>query len=350
MTKLVIKRCGPLTSIQDKGRPGWLRFGLAAAGAADPLALVAANILVGNPADTACIEFVMTGATFEVVGGSARLAVTGARMPLAHDGKRIADHTSFVLQPGSTLEIGGAGTGVYAILAVEGGFDIEPELGSRSLHARAGIGGLDGKYLTAGSVLPLIQQEARPRNQVYVDPIALAAVTPLRAVLGPQEGYVTPEALTTFFNSEYTVTMEVDRMGCRLSGPRIEHVNGFNIVSDGIVGGSIQIPGSGQPIVMLVDRQTTGGYPKIATVITPDVRLLMQRRPGEVVRFQQITVEHSREIAQSVAAQMVHLRQSLRDVRAAGIFSDQLMECNLAGDALSALDPLTWPRHLTPQP
>ena len=121
MTHLVIKKCGPLTSIQDRGRQGWLRFGLSAAGAADPIALFAANLLAGNPAGTACIELVMTGGAFEAVGGSVRLAVAGARMPMTLDGRRIAGHTSFVLQPGSILLVGAAQTGVYAVLAVEGG-------------------------------------------------------------------------------------------------------------------------------------------------------------------------------------------------------------------------------------
>ena len=354
MTQLVINKCGPLTSIQDRGRQGWLRFGLSAAGAADPIALFAANLLVGNSPDTACIELVMTGGAFEAVGGSARLAVAGARMPMTLDGERIAGHTSFVLQPGSILHVGAAQTGVYAVLAVEGGLDIAPELGSRSLHARAGIGGLGGTYLTAGSILPLVKPSASLRDEAQVPPLPLAPVAPLRAVLGPQQHKITRAALETFFTSQYTVTAEVDRMGCRLAGPRIDHTDGFNIVSDGIVGGSIQIPGSGQPIVMLVDRQTTGGYPKIATVITPDVRLLMHRRPGEAVTFQTVTVERSREIAQWAAKQMAELRHSMRPVTALvpadAAISGNLAELNLAGDALSALDPLTWPRQITLPP
>lgn len=338
MTKLAVQRCGPLTSIQDRGRTGWLRFGIPAAGAADPLAHAVANALVGNPLDTACIELVIGGGTFEAAGGAIRLALAGARMPLTVDGASIPDHTSFVLQPGSTLEIGSARTGVYAMLAVEGGFDIEPELGSRSLYARAGIGGLTGAYLCAGNILPLVQAVAAARSEVRADPVPLAVSSPLRAVLGPQHNHVSHAALETFFSSDYAVTSEVDRMGCRLCGPHIDHVAGFNIVSDGIANGSIQIPGSGQPIIMLTDRQTMGGYPKIATIITPDVRLLLQRRPGECVRFQTVTVEHAHEIARETAACTRRLLQSVRGNTAKTIRSEQLLEYNLAGDAVSALD------------
>ena len=154
MTHLLIHSCGPYTSIQDRGRPGWLRFGLAAAGAADPLALVVANSLAGNPVDAACIELVMMGITLEAVGGSVRLALAGAQMPLNINGASVPDHRSFVLVPGCRLHIGSARRSVYACLAVEGGLDIKPELGSMSLHPRAGIDGLNGSYLAVDSLAP----------------------------------------------------------------------------------------------------------------------------------------------------------------------------------------------------
>lgn len=179
---------------------------------------------------------------------------------------------------------------------------------------------------------------AAARSEVRADPVPLAASSALRAVLGPQQNHVSRAALEMFFSSDYAVTSEVDRMGCRLCGPHIDHVAGFNIVSDGIANGSIQIPGSGQPIIMLTDRQTMGGYPKIATIITPDVRLLLQRRPGEYVRFQAVTVEHANAIARETAACTRGLLQSVRENTAKTIRCEKLMEYNLAGDAVSALD------------
>ncbi len=342
MTHLLIHSCGPYTSIQDRGRSGWLRFGLAAAGAADPLALVVANSLAGNPVDAACIELVMMGITLEAVGGSVRLAMAGAPMPLTIDGASVPDHRSFVLAPGCRLHIGSARSGVYACLAVEGGLDIKPELGSMSLHPRAGIGGLNGGYLAAGNVLPLMRREPTHSPSVAANPVPMVSNGPLRVVLGPQDTHVTAQALETFFSATYRVTPEVDRMGCRLDGPKIEHAKGFNIVSDGIVGGSIQIPGSGLPIVMLVDRQTTGGYPKIATVITPDLRLLMQRRPGDSVLFAPISIEAAQAIARSNRDTVLNITRSIANARRAIDRSDILLSMNLAGDALNALDSATW--------
>ena len=348
MTHLIIHRCGPLTSIQDRGRYGWHRFGIPASGAADPLALAAANMLVGNPPDTAGIELVMQGLNIEVVGGPARLALAGARMSLSLDGEFVGDHSAFLLQPGRRLEIGMARTGVYALLAVDGGLQIPAALGSRSLHARSRIGGLGGKHLADGDHLPLVLGRPQSDATSAIDPLPITPFTALRTVLGPQDSYVTSDALTTFFSSDYAVTNEVDRMGCRLLGPPVSLAKGYNIVSDGIVGGSVQIPGSGQPIVMLADRQTTGGYPKIATVITPDLRLLMQRRPGELVRFRTVSVDEARTAAIAAAADLTRLRRSMRPARRAIERSEILLSLNLAGDALNALDPLTWPAARMP--
>ena len=187
-----------------------------------------------------------------------------------------------------------------------------------------------------------MRREPTHSLSVATHPVPIGANGPLRVVLGPQDNYVTAQALETFFSGTYHVTPEVDRMGCRLDGPKIEHAKGFNIVSDGIVGGSIQIPGSGLPIVMLVDRQTTGGYPKIATVITPDLRLLMQRRPGDSVQFTPISIEAAQAAARSNREIALSIARSIANARRAIDRSDILLAMNLAGDALNALDSATW--------
>lgn len=342
MTMVRILHCGPATSIQDQGRFGWLRFGIASSGASDPLALASANALVGNPAGCEAIELVFLGAALEVVGGSVRLALAGARMPLRLDGRTIASDTTFVMEPGCRLEIGAATAGIYAILAVEGGFDIPAVLGSKSLHRRAGLGGLNGQPLAAGSEIALNCQAPSTDQALTLAPLPLTADGPLRAVLGPQAQRVTQRGIDTFFGSAFTVSNAVDRMACRLDGPPIELTHGHNIVSDGIVAGSVQIPGSGQPIVMLADRQTTGGYPKLATIITPDLRYLVQCRPGETVRFQPVTVEAAEAAARAAAVALAQVPLRRRPVPRSPAHDDDLLALNLAGHASSACDPVTW--------
>lgn len=342
MTALLIGSCGPATSIQDRGRFGWQRYGLASSGAADPLALAAANLLVGNPPDMAGIELALIGLTLQAVGGSARLALAGAPMQIAVEGKPVATHTSFLLEAGRTLRIGPATAGVYAILSVEGGLDIAPELGSRSLHARAAVGGLKGRPLGTGSEVPLLCACPAAKGESQLEPLPLYPDRPLRVVLGPQDDYFTPEALQTFLNSEYAVTAQADRMGYRLAGPALSHTKGFNIVSDGIVCGSVQVPGSGEPIIMLVDRQTTGGYPKIATVISQDLRVLAQRRPGDRIRFKAVTVEEAQATSRTWASETDILSKQLRPAGSGLPDSGELLAMNVAGAALSAHDPATW--------
>ena len=342
MTTLEVLQCGPATSIQDSGRRGWARFGISSSGAADPRALAAANALAGNVAGTEAIEFVLVGGSFEVRGGVARMALAGARMPIRIDGQRVPDHTSFLLEPGQRLDIGAAKDGVYSILAVHGGLDIAPWLGSKSLHRRARIGGLDGRPLSSGSQIPLVLDSPVCTDQFAMKPLTLAADEPLRVVLGPQQSFVTETGLATFLESSFAISSEVDRMACRLSGPAIELARGFNIVSDGIVAGSVQIPGSGKPIVMLADRQTVGGYPKVATIVTADQRFLAQSRPGQQVRFRAVTIEEAEASARSNAA-------AIRDLTNHILLASQplnrvadLLGINLAGHASNADDPTTW--------
>lgn len=342
MTRLRILGCGPGTSIQDRGRFGWHRQGITSSGAADQMALAAANALVGNPPGTEALELVFCGAVLEVLEGPARLALAGAPMPMRLGGRAIPDHTSFVIEPGQRLDIGAAVAGVYAILAVEGGFAIPVALGSKSLHRRAGIGGIDGRTLAAGTIIPLTFAAPSPRANATLPQLPIAADQPLRVVLGPQQGYATATGLANFLASDFTVTNEVDRMACRLAGPQIALAGGFNIVSDGIVPGSVQIPGSGLPIVMLADRQTTGGYPKIATVITPDLRLLVQKRPGEPVRFAAITIEDAEAAARRHATDLAGLPRGVTETAACQLDSCALLSINLAGSAASAFDPATW--------
>ena len=338
MTRLIVKSCGPMTSLQDAGRIGWRRFGVSSSGAMDRLALAQANALVGNGPGAAAIEMILVGGTFEAADGPVRIAVSGAPASVTVGGRALAPSTSAILQPGESATIGPAQAGVFGYLAVSGGFVAPLALGSLSLHPRAGIGGLDGRPLRAGDELPLAGVEPSG-PELALPPLQLEPDAPIRIVLGPQADHFSEKALADFLAATYTVSAEADRMGYRLSGPAIPHLHGFNIVSDGIVAGSVQVPGSGVPIVMMADHQTTGGYPKIATVISADLRVLAQRRPGDRVRFEAIPMEAAQEAARTraklirdLASQASPVRGGLPDVRA-------LLALNLAGHATDALAP-----------
>jgi biotin-dependent carboxylase-like uncharacterized protein len=337
MTALVVTSCGPMTSLQDFGRIGWQRHGVANSGALDRLALAAANALVGNPADTAAVEFMLLGGTFTLDGGSARVAVAGAPCAVRLDGAAMTPMTSLTMHTGQTLAVETVQAGVYAYLAIAGGVALEPQQGSLSLHARAGIGGFAGRPLQAGDHLPLRAAEAPPGDEHRLDPLSLEPDAPIRAVLGPQADYFTDAGIETFLSQTYRVSPQADRMGYRLSGPKIEHAGDYNIVSDGIVAGSVQVPGSGEPIVMMADRQTTGGYPKIATVISADLRVIAQRRPGAPVRFQAVNIEEAQRLARERGRFLAELRVGRRG---GGVPStEDLLGLNLAGAVVDAHDP-----------
>ncbi len=293
---------GPFGSVQDAGRVGWRRFGLTGAGAMDPEGLVAANALVGNPPEAACVEFAHAGGTWRLRGEARRIAVAGGGFAVSVDGRPVPPLTSTILRPGQVLALGGAPDAVWGYLAVAGGIGVAREFGSRSTHPRSGVGGLEGRLLRAGDRLPLgpAAPPSGPERLLPLEPRRPGA--PVRVVLGPQDDHFPDEAIARLLAEPYRVTARGDRMAYCLEGPPLRHAGGFNIVSDGLLPGSIQVPGSGQPIVMLMDAQTTGGYPKIATVVSADLGRLAQRRPGEPVRFRAV----GREDAQALRREHVH--------------------------------------------
>lgn len=327
---------GPGASLQDGGRVGFQRYGLSASGPMDRLAHAAGNALVGNEPNTGAIEFAMSGGRFQADGGSVRLALAGAPCRLSCDGEPIAHHASFLLREGGTLRIERPRDGVFAYLAVAGGVAVDAVMGSLSLHARAALGGMDGRPIDDGMRLPLRAAAPAAASERMLDPIPLERAAPIRVVLGPQADAFTEAGIATLLGQAFAVSNRADRMGYQLEGPAIAHgAAGFNIVSDGTVAGSIQVPGSGQPIVLLADRQTTGGYPKIATVVSADLRRIAQRRPGEVVRFSAVSLEDAVHLARARAALVASLPQALRPVAGA---LDRLLAANLAGEAVDALE------------
>ncbi|UVF20572.1 biotin-dependent carboxyltransferase family protein [Microvirga terrae] len=337
MTDLVIKSCGPMTSLQDRGRIGYQGFGVSPSGAMDRRALAVANTLVGNPPETAAVEFMNLGGAFTCEGGDLHVALAGAGCSLSIDGTPVAPQTSVVLKEGQSLEVGHPRTGTFAYLAVAGGIAVEPELGSLSFHLRSRLGGLKGSPLKAGDRLPALP-EAQDREPMQLAVDLLEETGPIRVMLGPQDDYFTPETISLLLESEFTVSPQADRMGFQLTGPRLEHSRGFNIVSDGIVDGHIQVPGSGQPIVLMRDRQTAGGYPKIATVISADLARFAQLRPGMGLRFEAVERDAAVAAARRLKDWIASLPASLTPVRFA-LTTEHLLSRNLIGGTVDALAP-----------
>jgi biotin-dependent carboxylase-like uncharacterized protein len=278
---------GPLSTVQDVGRFGHQRFGVSTAGAFDPLYLTAANALVGNGWDEGAIEMTLRGDTWEVLAEGCRVAVAGD-FDVSVGDRDVGAWRSHTLRRGDILRVGAARGDVRGYLAVAGGFALPPVLGSVSTHIRTQLGGLNGRPVRPGNVLPLREPSASGEVDLALDPADLPRRNPvLRVVLGPQHDHFTAAALETFLSAEYSVSREADRMGYRLEGPRLKHdpAHGYNIISDGIPPGAVQVPGTGLPIVLGPDRQTTGGYPKIATAITADLGAAGQLGPGDTVSF-----------------------------------------------------------------
>ncbi len=287
---------GLLTTVQDEGRPGYRACGMPVSGALDPYAYAAANLLAGSPPGAAALEMTLLGGTFRFER-NAFAAVTGADLGATLDGAAVAPWSSFPVRAGGVLACGSAASGCRAYLAVHGGIDVPPVLGSRSTYARAAVGGLAGRALAAGDVLPVGTGPGAPRPRALSPRLAprYGGEVRLRAVPGPQDDRFRPEGVATFFASAYKVTNRNDRMGYQLEGPAVLHAGGADIVSDALLPGAVQVPGNGLPIVMMADCQTVGGYAKIATVAAADLPALAQCRLGDVVRFERCSLDDAVE-------------------------------------------------------
>jgi antagonist of KipI len=279
---------GALTTVQDLGRPGHLRYGIPPSGPIDRAAFVVANRLAGNADGAAGLECTVLGPRF-VAEVPCAIAVTGAAMPLTVNGAEAPAWTTLILESGDVVKLGAARAGVRAYVAFSGGVDVPAVLDSRSTYVRGRLGGLDGRALRKDDRLALFaaprptlrRARARARSAFDDEP-------EIRVVLGPQADRFTDDGLRTFLGSAYEMLPQSDRMGARLRGPRIAHTAGHDILSDGIALGSIQVPGDGQPIALLVDRQSTGGYTKVATVCSFDIGRLGQVKPGRRLRFRAV--------------------------------------------------------------
>jgi 5-oxoprolinase (ATP-hydrolysing) subunit C len=311
-------------TIQDIGRPRQQHLGVPVSGALDPEALRLANALVGNAEAAEVLEIRMLGPTLEVQAEMVRVALAGTRAELEILGQapiRVPAHQSVTLSRGQTFRVGGLPDSSTAYLSVEGGFAVPRVYGSRSTYGRAAIGGLEGRALRDGDRLPLEHPNMSAHGEVRLaDDSYLDEAGPFRVILGPQRDFFTDETIQLFLSSVYAVTRDADRMGMRLDGPVLDHARGYNIVSDGIVTGAIQVPGNGLPIILLADHQTTGGYPKLAAVISADIPRLGRLRPGDKVHFEEVTVEMAEA---EIRDREVKLRRMIDGFIPAGAWLDE---------------------------
>ena len=287
MSGMWVVKAGMLTTIQDTGRWGFQSRGVPVAGPMDPVSHRIANALVGNSRDAALLEITLLGPELEFED-ERLIAVAGADFELTLDGRQVPSHAPFIVAAGSRLRFGARRLGARAYLAVSGGIAVPLTLGSRSTHLVSAMGGLDGRALTAGERLPLGETARAPRTplgpQTAVVDLPDHHAT-LRVLPGPQADSFASDALASLQSAPYVVASDSDRMGFRLEGPRLAHARGADIISDATPLGVLQVPASGQPILLMADRQTTGGYPKIATVIAADMAIAGQLAPADTIAF-----------------------------------------------------------------
>ena len=339
MSKLVIASIGPASSVQDGGRPGSQRYGLVPSGAMDRLSLAAANSLVGNELFAAGVEIGPFGAAFTARGGAVRIGLAGAPRNADIAGRPVAMQTSATLADGETLTLGFARGGSFSYLAIEGGIVGELMFGSLAVNARAGLGSPYPRPLQAGDELQTDKASGAAEQRIE---LPAATDAPIRVIWGPQDDEFAKESKKLFLDSEWKISATSDRMGYRLEGPVIKHLHGHNIVSDGTVNGSLQVPGNGQPIVLMPDRGTTGGYPKIATVISADFGRFAQTSAGRAFRFEAVSMAEAQAAARQFAGLLRSLPDRLRGIESFDLNIEALRDANVAGHAVSAVDAATW--------
>ena len=304
---ITILNPGMLTSVQDLGRIGYQQYGVSVSGVMDPRSASIANILVDNDEGEAVLECTMMGPHLRFDAPNI-IAITGGDLGATLDGQSIDTYRAVPVNAGQTLRFTMLRTGCRAFVAFAGGLDIPLVMGSRSTDMKAKIGGYQGRKLQKDDVIAFRAPKTDLKNLGvrHISPeFVPRAEYKLRVVFGPQDDAFTELGAMTFLSSVYTLTPEFDRMGCRLDGELIEHIKDGNIISDGIAFGAIQVPSAGKPIIMLADRQTTGGYTKIANVISADFRILAQLKAGDRVRFEKVSITTAQE---ALLAQRAALR------------------------------------------
>jgi len=297
MSTIQIKTPGLLTTVQDLGREGFGLIGVSPSGAADPISLRLGNRLVANAESAAGLEMTLLGGTFLFLEG-AILALTGSDFGATLDGATVDLGTSVDVRPGGTLRLGATRSGARSYLCVQGGIVVTPFLGSASTHILTGLGGFQGRSLRAGDVLKIGSATKSFRKRTIApqagEHLSLRKV--LRVTPGPQMDWFSESALRSFYAGTYRVSEQSNRMGLRLEGAPVSQSAGAEMITEGVSLGAVQVPPGGLPIILFVDQQTTGGYPKIANVISADLHRVGQLRPGDEIQFEEMTLEIARSL------------------------------------------------------
>ncbi len=304
---------GFLTTVQDMGRTGYQESGMSVSGVMDQRSTAIANILVGNDENEAVLEVTLMGPMMTFTEDNI-IAITGANLVPKINGSDFPMYQAVLVHKGDSMNFAGMTTGSRAYIAAAGGFDIPVQMGSKSTNLKSKVGGYQGRKIGSGDEIGFSAPKKSLPN------MEKRKVTPedfsgseknIRVVMGPQDDCFTEKGIKTFLSSTYAFTNESDRMGCRLEGEIIEHKNGGDIITDGIAFGAIQVPSHGQPIIMMADHQTTGGYTKIAGVISVDLPLVAQSRPGYKVNFKKVTIEEAQKLYVEQIEKLKALREEL---------------------------------------
>ena len=322
-----------LTTVQDLGRNGYQSQGFSVAGVMDVRSFKIANLLLDNPENEAVLEFTLIGPTLQFTSDTI-IAITGGDFQPTVNGEPAPMYTALYMKRGDILKFGSARTGSRGYIAFSSYLDIPVVMGSRCTNLKSKIGGYKGRKLKDEDYIGFrIKRRYLPyflSRKLDLDEFDEEEVT-LRVVMGPQDDMLTKQGIHTLLSETYTVTSDFDRMGCRLEGPFIASKNGSDIISDGIAFGSIQVPAHGKPIVLLADRQTTGGYAKIATVASVDIPKLVQRKTDHKIRFQAITVEEAQKLYLEEEEQYVAMRSQIHTP------CKEVLDCRLVAKRISKL-------------
>jgi len=297
MRIIQVQSPGLLTTVQDLGREGFGPLGVSPSGAADPISLRIGNRLVANPESAAALEMTLLGGAFLFPQG-ATISLTGSDFGATLEGTPLDLWKSKEVSPGQTLRVGSTQSGARCYISIHGGIAVKPFLGSASTHLLSGLGGYEGRALRKGDVLNISEEVSSFRKKT-IAPQALEQLAPrkvLRVTPGPQSEWFPESSLRAFCENTYRVAEESNRMGLRLEGQPVARESNSEMITEGVSLGAVQITASGLPIILFVEQQTTGGYPKIANVISADLHSLGQLRPRDEIRFEQVSWEAARSL------------------------------------------------------
>lgn len=328
-----ILKAGMLTTVQDLGRTGYQSQGFSVAGVMDVRSFKIANLLLDNPENEAVLEFTLIGPTLEFTSATI-IAITGGDFQPTINDEPAPMYTAIYVNKGDVLKFGSAKTGSRGYIAFSSYLDIPVVMGSRCTNLKSKIGGFKGRKLQAGDYIGFrIKRRylrfflSRKLEQEKFDDDSVK----VRVVMGPQDSKFSKQGIETFLSSEYTVTSEFDRMGCRLDGAYIAPKESSDIISDGIAFGSIQVPAHGKPIILLADRQTTGGYAKIATVASVDIPKIVQRKTDHKIRFEAITVQEAQKLYLKEQKELDKMRKIIHTP------CKEVLDCRLVAKRLTKL-------------